>query len=82
LADPAVVSGTHRPCAVRDDVRAGQGAFDRIGVPDVCRNKISCAWPTFGPMTSDPGHIVTLAEQSGDQAAAEHTAGPGDRDSH
>ena len=29
MADPVVGAGTFRPCAMRDDVRAGDGAFDR-----------------------------------------------------
>jgi hypothetical protein len=33
-------------------------------------------------MTGDAHNIVTLAEQSGGETAAEHTTGPGDRDSH
>jgi hypothetical protein len=33
-------------------------------------------------MTGDTHNIVTLAEQSGNKTAAEHTTGPGDRDSH
>jgi hypothetical protein len=33
-------------------------------------------------MTGDPHDIVALAEQSGGEAAAEYSAGPGDRDSH
>jgi hypothetical protein len=33
-------------------------------------------------MPGDADDIATLAEQSGGEAAAEHTTSPGDRDSH
>ena len=76
MADPVIVAGTFRPRAVRDDVRAGDGAPDRGGVPDVGFDEISCTGPTFGPMPGDPDDIVALAEQSGRKAAAESLRWP------
>ena len=82
MGELVVVAGTFHPRAVRDDVRAGQRAFDRGGVPNVCFDEISCTGPAFGPVPGDPRDIVALAEQSGGEAAAEYATGPGDRDPH
>ena len=82
VADPVIGAGTLCPRAMRDDVGAGDGAFDGTGVPDVCHNEIGCARPAFGSMTGDTHNVVALAEQSGGETAAEYAAGPGDRDSH
>jgi hypothetical protein len=67
---------------MRDDAGASDGVPDGGRVPDVCYDKICRARPAFGPMTGDPHDIVALAEQSGGEAAAEYSPGPGDRDSH
>ena len=67
---------------MRNDVRAGDDAPDGGRVADVGHDEISCARPAFRSMTSDPGDSVALAEQSGNQAAAKYSAGPGDRDPH
>ena len=44
--------------------------------------KSACARPTFGSTTGQTDDLVAPAEQSGDNAATDHSARPGDRDSH
>jgi hypothetical protein len=82
MTELLVVAGTFRPRTVRDNVRAGEGAFDRGGIPNVRFDEISSTGPTFGPVPGDPRDIVALAEQSGREAAAEYAASAGDRDPH
>ena len=67
---------------MRDGVGAGDAALDCGGVTDVRLDEFSRAGPAFGPVAGEADDVVALAEQSGGEASAEYTAGPGDRDPH
>jgi hypothetical protein len=67
---------------MRNDIGAGDDTADRGSVADIRSDEIGCTRPAFRSVASDPGDVVAFAEQSGRKAAAEHSAGPGDRDPH
>jgi hypothetical protein len=67
---------------VRDDIRPSDSLPDSPGVPNVSGDEIRGAGPAFRPVSGKPDNVVALAEQSGNEAAADNSAGTGDRNSH
>ena len=80
LAVPSMLTWwlAHAQCATTSAPVTARLTAARVA--DVGCDEISRTRPAFRSMTGDSGDVVALAEQSGDEAAAEYPAGPGDRD--
>ena len=64
------------------DVRARDRTPYLGYIANIALHELSRTRPTFGSMPRQTDDIVALAEQSGDNTATDHSARPGDGDSH